>query len=38
MCQPVHERTGEAFSAKGFGPFLEWQVDGDQCGAAFVAL
>ncbi len=28
--QPVEERTGEAFGAEGFGPFLKGQIAGDQ--------
>ena len=38
MGQPVEERAGEALGAKGFRPFIEGQVAGDQRGPALVAL
>ena len=36
--QPVEQSSGQAFGAEGFGPFVEWQVAGDHCGAALIAL
>ena len=37
-CQPIEQRAGQALGTEGLGPFVEGQVAGDQCGAAFVAL
>ena len=36
--QPVEERAGQALSAEGFRPFIEWQVARDQRGPALIAL
>jgi len=33
MGQSVEKGTGQALGAEGFGPFIEWQVAGDHCGA-----
>ena len=38
MREAVEQRTSEAFRAEHGRPFIEWQVAGDQGGAAFVAL
>ena len=38
MGEPVQERAGQAFLAKGSRPFVERQVRGDDGGAALVAL
>ena len=38
MGEPVQQRPGEALRAEDLGPFVEWQVGGDQDGAPFVAL
>ena len=38
MGETVEQRTGEAFRAEHGCPFIEWQVAGDQSGAAFIAL
>ena len=38
MGEAVEERAGQAFEAEHLGPFVEWQVGGDQGGAAFIAL
>jgi hypothetical protein len=36
--ETVEERAGEPFRSEDRGPFIEWQVAGHQCRAAFVAL
>lgn len=33
----VEQRAGEALGSELFGPFVKWQVAGDQAGSAFVA-
>ena len=38
LCLAIEQRTGEAFRAEDGGPFIEWQVAGDQGGAAFITL
>ena len=38
MGQTVEQRAGEPFGAEDRGPFVEWQVGGDQRGTAFIAL
>ncbi len=38
MGEAIEERTGEAFRTEYGGPFIEWQVAGDQSGTAFIAL
>ena len=38
MGEAVEERAGKPFRAEDGGPFVEWQVAGDECGAAFIAL
>ena len=38
MGEAVEQRTGEAFRTEDGGPFIEWQVAGDQNGASFIAL
>ena len=38
MGEAVEERAGKPFRAEDRGPFIEWQVAGDECGAAFIAL
>ena len=35
--QPVEECAGQAFGSKGFRPFVEGQVAGDQCSAPLIA-
>jgi hypothetical protein len=36
--QAIEQRAGQVFLSEGFGPFVEGQDAGDQCGAAFIAL
>ena len=36
--QTIEKRPSETFGAKGFSPFVEWQVAGDQRGSALLAL
>ena len=36
MGEPVEQGAGEPFRAEYGGPFIEWQVAGDQRGAAFI--
>jgi hypothetical protein len=38
MGQAIEERACETLRSKGFGPFVEGQVAGDEGGAAFVTL
>jgi len=38
MGEAVEERAGKPLRAEDGGPFIEWQVAGDECGAAFIAL
>ena len=38
MGEAVEQRAGEPFRSEDRGPFIEWQVAGDERGAAFVAL
>src|ERR1019366_9657279 len=38
MSEPVEYGAGEPFRTKYGSPFIEWQVAGDQRGAAFIAL
>ena len=36
--QAIQQCPGQAFGTESFGPFVERQVAGDQCGAALVSL
>src|SRR6266478_6491613 len=36
--QPVEQRTGQPLGPEHAGPFVEWQIAGDDGGAAFVSL
>ena len=36
--EPVEQSAGQPLGAEDLGPFLEWQVAGDQRGCAFIAL
>src|SRR5690348_6145817 len=36
--QSVEQRTGQPLGPEHPGPFVEWQIAGDDCGAALVAL
>src|ERR1019366_8922985 len=38
MSEPVEYGAGEPFRTEYGSPFIEWQVAGDQRGAAFIAL
>ena len=38
MGEPVQQRPGQPLRAEDLGPFVEWQVGGDQDGAPLVAL
>ena len=38
MGEAVEERAGEPFRAEDRSPFIEWQVAGDERGAALIAL
>ena len=38
MGEAVEERTGQPFRTEDGGPFIEWQVAGNQGGTAFIAL
>ena len=38
MSEPIEQRAGQPFRTEDRGPFIEWQVAGDQRGATFVAL
>ena len=38
MGEPVQQCPGEALRTEDLGPFVEWQVGGDQDGAPLVAL
>ena len=38
MGEPIEQRAGEPFRAEDRGPFIEWQIAGDQRGATFIAL
>ena len=38
MGEPVQQSAGEAFGSEDLGPFVEWQVGGDNQRASFVAL
>ena len=36
--QAVEQRAGQAFCPKGFRPFVEWQIAGNQRGTALIAV
>jgi len=38
MREPIEQCAGESFRAEDRGPLIEWQIAGDQCGAALIAL
>ena len=38
MREAIEERPGETFRAEDRGPLIEWQVTGDERGAALIAL
>ena len=38
MGEPVQQRPGQPLRAEDLGPFVEWQVGGDQDGAPLIAL
>jgi hypothetical protein len=38
VCDAIEQPAGEALRSKRFGPFVKWQVAGNQGGTPFVAL
>ena len=36
--QPIEQRTGQPLGPKHAGPFVEWQIGGDNDGSALITL